>query len=85
LAANRGRSQAQQMLRDSARYLPILHSAKIRDSLFAVKTLLVRNELDDGRPILVERSPTRPKVYSIMGGKLDNIYDVFIKLHADGV
>jgi glycine/D-amino acid oxidase-like deaminating enzyme len=85
LAANRGRSQAQHMLRDAARYLPVLRSAKIRDSLFAVKTLLVRNELDDGRPILVERSPTRPKVYSIMGGKLDNIYDVFIKLHADGI
>jgi glycine/D-amino acid oxidase-like deaminating enzyme len=85
LAENRHRSRSQEILRDSARYLPLLGKAKLKDSLFAVKTLLVRNELDDGRPILVEQSPTNPKVYSIMGGKLDNIYDVFVRLQADGL
>jgi glycine/D-amino acid oxidase-like deaminating enzyme len=78
-------SKAELMLRDAARYLPVLRKARIRDSLFEVKTLLMRNEVNDGRPILVERSGTAPNVYSIMGGKIDNIYDVYAKLGADGL
>jgi hypothetical protein len=50
-----------------------------------VKTLLVRNEIDDGRPILMERSESTNTVYSIMGGKIDNIYDVIHRLKADGL
>jgi len=72
------------MLKDAQRYLPALARARIVDSLFEVKTLLVRNEIDDGRPILMERSASA-NVYSIMGGKLDNIYDVIHRLKADGL
>jgi len=50
-----------------------------------VKTLLVRNEVDDGRPILIERSSGPQVVYSVLGGKLDNVYDVIEKLEADGI
>jgi len=45
----------------------------------------VRNEIDDGRPILMERSQSAPGIYSIMGGKIDNIYDIIERLEADGL
>lgn len=78
-------SRALQMKLDAARYMPELRKCAIVDSLFEVKTLLVRNEVDDGRPILIERSNPPQVVYSILGGKLDNIYDVMEKLRADGI
>ena len=46
------------------------------DSLFEVKTILAKNESDDGRPILFEKHATLPGCYSVLGGKIDNIYDV---------
>lgn len=78
-----GGSRSRYMLNDSQRYLPGLAKAKIVDSLWETKAILLRNELDDGRPILMERSETAPNVYSIMGGKLDNIYDVIQRLSAE--
>jgi len=80
-----GQSKAQHMLRDAQRYLPALSRARILDSLFEVKTLLLRNEVDDGRPILMERSTAASHVFSVMGGKIDNIYDVLQKLQAEGI
>lgn len=73
------------MLKDAQRYLPALGRARIVDSLFAVKTLLMRNEIDDGRPILMERSESAEGIYSIMGGKIDNIFDVIDRLRAEGL
>jgi glycine/D-amino acid oxidase-like deaminating enzyme len=77
-------SRARHMLLDAARYMPCLAKARIVDSLFEVKTLLQRNEVDDGRPILMERSAP-PTIYSILGGKIDNIYDVLERLRTDGL
>ena len=68
------------MRRDAARYMPAIAAARYVDSLFEVKTVLVKNEGDDGRPILFERHPNLPGCYSILGGKIDNIYDVLEKL-----
>jgi hypothetical protein len=78
-------TKAFHMLKDAQRYLPALSRARVVDSLFEVKTLLVRNEIDDGRPILMERSESADNVYSIMGGKIDNIYDVIHRLAADNL
>jgi hypothetical protein len=73
------------MMLDAARYMPVLRKSRVVDSLFEVKTLLMRNEVDDGRPILIERSGGPQVVYSVLGGKLDNVYDVIEKLGADGI
>ena len=78
-------SRATQMMLDAARYMPALRKSRVVDSLFEVKTLLMRNEVDDGRPILIERSGGPQVVYSVLGGKLDNVYDVIEKLQADGI
>jgi len=39
--------------------------------------VLIKNEADDGRPILFLRRPETSRVISILGGKIDNIYDLF--------
>ena len=70
------RSNAVAMLRDSQRYLPCLARATVARSLFETKATLARNEADDGRPILIERSAAMPRVLSVLGAKIDNIYDI---------
>jgi glycine/D-amino acid oxidase-like deaminating enzyme len=69
-------SNAPFMIRDAARFLPCLAKCQYRDSLWEVKTLLPQSELDDGRPILFHQCPQLPKLITILGGKLDNIYDI---------
>lgn len=76
-------TRVDRMVRDVGRYLPAVLDAKYVDSLFEVKTVLVKNEGDDGRPILFEKHPELPGCYSILGGKIDNIYDVLEKLDAE--
>lgn len=80
-----GESKALHMLNDARRYLPALEGSRVVDSIFEIKTLLMRNEIDDGRPILMERSETAPNLFSIMGGKIDNIYDIIQRLQAEGL
>ena len=71
------------MVRDVGRYLPCVLDAKYVDSLFEVKTVLVKNETDDGRPILFQKHAELPGCYSVLGGKIDNIYDVMEKLDSE--
>lgn len=83
LASYERETRVDRMVRDVGRYLPAVLDAKYVDSLFEVKTVLVKNEGDDGRPILFEKHPELPGCYSVLGGKIDNIYDVLEKLDAD--
>ncbi|KQZ27547.1 FAD-binding oxidoreductase [Duganella sp. Root1480D1] len=76
-------TRVDRMVRDVARYLPSMAQARYADSLFEVKTVLVKNEGDDGRPILFEKHAELPGCYSVLGGKIDNIYDVLERLDAE--
>jgi hypothetical protein len=76
-------TRVDRMMRDVERYMPSISKAKYIESLFEIKTVLVKNEVDDGRPILFEKSLDLPGCYSILGGKIDNIYDVLEKLDAE--
>lgn len=76
-------SRFDRMVRDVARYVPSMMSARYIDSLFEVKTVLVKSEGDDGRPILFERSNQYPGFYSVLGGKIDNVYDVIEMLETE--
>lgn len=69
-------SNAPLMVADASRYIPAIRDAKYRDSIWAVKTLLPQTESDDGRPILFQRDPGLPALVHVMGGKIDNIFDV---------
>lgn len=64
------------MLDDAARYVPELRHGRYVESLFEVKTLLPKSDIDDSRPIYVEEDERSSKLLSILGGKLDNIFDV---------
>ncbi len=76
-------SRFDRMVRASSKYLPALRQARQVESIFEIKTVLLQNEVDDGRPILFERSADVPGSYSILGGKLDNVYDVLDRLDAE--
>lgn len=76
-------TRVDRMVRDVARYIPDVLKAKHIDSLFEVKTILVKSEGDDGRPILFEKHAELPGCYSVLGGKIDNIYDVLEKLDTE--
>jgi glycine/D-amino acid oxidase-like deaminating enzyme len=80
LAAAPPRSRVDYMIADAARYLPCLRAATPLRSLFEVKTVLMRNEADDGRPILMRREAGSPRLLSVLGGKIDNIYDALEEL-----
>lgn len=76
-------TRVDRMVRDVGRYLPSALKAKYVDSLFEIKTVLIKNEGDDGRPILFEKHSELPGCYSVLGGKIDNIYDVLEKLDSE--
>jgi hypothetical protein len=73
------------MVRDASRYLPDIKTSKYIDSIYEVKTVLVANENNDGRPILFEKSEKIPGLYSVLGGKIDNIFDVIEKLNNENI
>jgi len=70
------RSHLPYMIADAARYLPDMAACRHVDSLWEAKTVLPRSEADDSRPILFQRDASIPNVVSIMGAKIDNVYDV---------
>lgn len=76
-------SRVDRMIRDVGRYIPSVLGARHVDSLFEVKTVLTKSENDDGRPILFEKHLELPGCYSVLGGKIDNIYDVLEKLDTE--
>lgn len=71
-----GDSRARFMQQDAARYLPMMAEAIWQRSLHETKTVLQRSEGDDARPILYRRDRDS-RLISILGAKLDNIYDLF--------
>lgn len=70
-------TRVRHMINDAQRYLPCLSEARYKKSISDVKTVLLKNERDDGRPILYQQMPSTSHVVSILGGKIDNIYDLF--------
>jgi glycine/D-amino acid oxidase-like deaminating enzyme len=78
-----GDSRHERMLRDAARYVPALAGARYVDSIYEVKTLMLSHEDDDGRPIAFGRDAARPGLYTIVGGKIDNVYDALARLDAE--
>jgi glycine/D-amino acid oxidase-like deaminating enzyme len=80
LAQYNKHTRVDRMIRDVQRYLPDIANAQYLESLFEVKTILAKNDIDDGRPILYEEYANLPGLYSVLGGKVDNIYDILERL-----
>ena len=64
------------MLNDAKRYLPIMKNSDYIGSKYTIKTVVSRNEINDGRPIVVKEHSVNPLIVSILGSKIDNIYDL---------
>lgn len=60
---------------DARRYIPLLDECVYRRSIWEMKTVLPRSEVDDSRPILFKANHGLPGLHCVMGGKIDNIYD----------
>lgn len=71
------------MVRDAARYLPAMARGHHVRSLFEVKTVLIENEQNDGRPILYRRDAGLTGLTVVLGGKLDNLYDLLTAIDRD--
>ena len=65
------------MIKDAERYMPTLRHCRHVTSLWEVKTVLPSSEVDDSRPILFRKDPALKNLICILGGKIDNIYEVF--------
>lgn len=65
------------MLADASRYVPAIGGAKYLRSAYETKTIPEHREQDDARPVVFMTAPEDdPRVASVMGSKLDLIYDV---------
>ena len=75
----KGRSRANWMLRDAQRFLAgARESRDIEETLFEVKTFVAETEVDDARPIYFHQDETMPQLISILGSKIDNVFDILI-------
>ena len=81
--SERFKSRALYMIADSKRFLPCMEKACWKESKLEIKTVLVQNENDDGRPILYHRKDNASRVISIVGGKFDNVYDLFELMNSE--
>lgn len=70
------------MKKDATRYMPILDKCRYRSSLWEIKTVLPRSEVDDSRPILAKFDYGIEGFHCIMGGKIDNVYDAISAVKA---
>lgn len=80
LDAVREHSAFDKMKADVVRYMPSMTGLEQADSLREVKTVLLKSQHDDSRPILFRRDHGIPGYTCTLGAKIDNIYDVFQEL-----
>lgn len=79
-------SEWNKMIKDASRYMPLLSESEYDSSLWEVKTLMPNTELNDARPILFKKNYGIKGFHSVLGGKIDNVYDVLhIVASLDGI
>ena len=82
---NQRKTAFKKMQLDSQRYIPMLEDIKYKESLWEVKTILPRSGTDDSRPILFKANYGFPGLHCVMGGKIDNVYDVIQTINELGL
>lgn len=78
-------SQFIYMFNDAKRYLPILNQMKHRESMFEIKTLIAETETTDARPILFKKNYHIENFHIVLGGKIDNAYDIIDLLKLNNI
>ena len=64
------------MLKDIKRFMPKIDKIIKKGSLYEVKTILMAAEGNDKRPILFRKNYSLKNFHIVMGGKIDNVYDI---------
>lgn len=64
------------MKKDVERYIPLMNESKYRGSLYEIRTVLTQMEDSDGRPILFRDNYGFENFHVVLGGKIDNVYDI---------
>ncbi len=64
------------MQKDAQRFVSMLKALRYRGSMFEVKVIPSRNEIDDGRPIVFHCHREEPLCVSVLGSKLDSVYQL---------
>ncbi len=70
------------MILDGIKFIPELVNSEWKNSIYEIKSLYHTNQTDDRRPILYHKDKNN-KVISVLGGKIDNIYDLFEKVKSE--
>ena len=70
------RSRFSAMRQDAARFVPLMARCRQERSIWETKVLLPRNDDDDGRPILFRENHGMQGLHCIVGGKIDNVFDI---------
>ncbi len=78
-------SHFQLMLKDAQRYIPLLKDIHSADSLFQTKAILKMTENNDGRPIYYHKNYQIPNFHLVLGGKIDNVYDIIEEINLQGL
>lgn len=71
----------QEIINDAIKFIPCLKKAKHIGSIKEIKTILLINKEDDGRPSLYKKDYGFKGLDIILGSKLDTVYDIFKKLN----
>jgi glycine/D-amino acid oxidase-like deaminating enzyme len=64
------------MIKDAQRYIPALADVMYKDSLYEIKTVLTQTEHTDARPIMFRKDYGVKNFHVVLGGKIDNTYDI---------
>jgi glycine/D-amino acid oxidase-like deaminating enzyme len=76
-------SNWKKMIRDATRLLPCIEESQYHSSVFTDKAVLHDSEDTDGRPIVIRKSGCKALYFSVLGAKIDNIYDALTSIGAD--
>ena len=68
------------MIKDVVRYIPSLKNVDSKGSIYETKTTLIQSESNDSRPILYKKDYGITGFDVVLGGKIDNIYDILTQL-----
>ena len=73
------------MLQDAIRYIPLLSECRYQESLWEIKTFSPTNDHNDSRPILFRPDYGFKGFHQIIGGKMDNVYDIINEIGRVGI
>ena len=73
------------VLKDAERYIPVLSKCRYSGPIWEVKTVLPLSEYNDSRPILFRPHCGLKGFHTIVGSKIDNVYDIIEVIENMGI